>query len=302
MMTDTEDILRPLSRQELVDLQNLYYEKCPLELPYYCLIKNQLTWDDKIKQLVKEVDSGRISVRAYLKFYTSRYGNLRETGTFVAVTGDEDPTIYFHTLQEDPKQLLKYLSETSYINFTCSPVFACVSDEHMHILDALMEKVNCIGELLSDCSYYMMTNEKALEQSYEVPNDLILRELDPSYSTLLNERWVHRYPNSEKYIELLIRLNGGLGLFNKDDDEIVGWVVKNEFAGVGHLQTMPKYRQKGYGMILAKAMTKKIALDDGGTVHAFIVDKNTNSRLLFGKLGYEILAGSNWVRANYTTA
>ncbi|XP_062536770.1 uncharacterized protein LOC134205503 [Armigeres subalbatus] len=299
-MTDTEDILRPLSRRELVDLQNLYFEKSPLELPYYFIIKNQLTWDDKINQVGQKVDSRCLSVRAYLKFYTPRCGNPKETGTFVAITSDEDPTIYFHTLQEHHSQLLKYLSETRYINFSCSPVFACVSDNHIPVLDALLEKVNCIGEELSDCSYYMMTNEKALQQSYEVPNDVIMKQLVPSNSTLMNERWPHRYPNSEKYIELLIQLNGGLGLFDRDNDEIVGWVLKNEFAGVGHLQIMPNYRQKGYGMILAKAMTKKIALEDGGIVNAFIVDKNTNSRLLFGKLGYELIAGSNWIRANFT--
>lgn len=63
---------------------------------------------------------------------------------------------------------------------------------------------------------------------------------------------------------------------------------------------MPNYRQKGYGMILAKAMTKRIAQEDGGIVNAFIVDKNVNSRLLFDKLGYKMVAGSNWIRANFT--
>lgn len=68
---------------------------------------------------------------------------------------------------------------------------------------------------------------------FRVPNDVIMKQLVPSNSTLMNERWPHRYPNSEKYIELLIQLNGGLGLFDRDNDEIVGWVLKNEFAGVG---------------------------------------------------------------------
>lgn len=66
-----------------------------------------------------------------------------------------------------------------------------------------------------------------------VPSDVVIKELVPAYACLMNERWPHRYPNSEKYIELLIQLNGGLGLFNRADDEIIGWALKNEFAGVG---------------------------------------------------------------------
>lgn len=300
-MTDieqAEDILRPLSRQELVILEDLYFKKCPIELPFYFIIKNQLTWDDQLKQT--HVEERCLSTRAYLKFYTPRCGNPKETGTFIAITGEEDPTIYFQTLQEEPSQLLKYLTESSYIDYRCNPVFAAVSDQHLDILNRILGKVNCTPDILSDCSYYMMTNEEALLQSYETPKDVIMRELEPSHSTLMNELWPHRYPNSEKYIELLIKLNGGLGLFNKDSGEIVGWVLKNEFAGVGHLQIMPNHRQKGYGMILAKAMTKRIAQQDGGIVNVFIVDKNTNSRLLFDKLGYKLVAGSNWIRASFS--
>lgn len=60
---------------------------------------------------------------------------------------------------------------------------------------------------------------------------------------------------------------------------------------------MPNHRQKGYGELLAKAITKKIALEDGGIVNLFIVDKNVNSIRLFSKLGYKLIAGSNWIRA-----
>lgn len=66
-----------------------------------------------------------------------------------------------------------------------------------------------------------------------VPSDVVIKELVPVYANVMNDRWPHRYPNSEKYIELLILLNGGLGLFNKANDEIIGWALKNEFAGVG---------------------------------------------------------------------
>ncbi|XP_065094267.1 uncharacterized protein LOC135714823 [Ochlerotatus camptorhynchus] len=290
----TSDILRPLSRQELSDLKDLYYKHCPLEIQFYFLIKNQLEWDEKLEKLNRKQS---ICARAYLKFYSPRFVNPKETGTFVAITCEEYPSVYFHSLREGPSQLLKYLTDTQRINWSCHPVLCSISDQHMEILDTLLKQVNCVGELLSDCSYYMITNNQAASFEYEVPSDVVIKELDPAYGSLMNERWPHRYPNSEMYIKLLIELNGGLGLFNKDSDDIIGWALKNEFAGVGHLQVMPKHRQKGYGELLAKAITKKIALEDGGTVNLFIVDKNVNSIHLFTKLGYKLIAGSNWIQA-----
>lgn len=158
------DILRPLSRQELSDLKDLYYKHCPLEIQFYFLIKNQLEWDKKLEKLDgKQV----LSARSHLKFYSPRFVNPKETGTFVAITGDEDPSVYFHSLREKPSQLVKYLSETRRINWSCHPVFCGISDQHMVSLDALLEQVNCVGELLSDCSYYMITNDQAARFEYE---------------------------------------------------------------------------------------------------------------------------------------
>lgn len=158
------DVLRPLSREELSDLKDLYHKHCPLELQFYFLIKNQLDWEEKLD---KSAERQQLSARAFLKFYSPRCVNLKETGTFVAITGDEDPSVYFHSLREGPRQILKYLSETRRINWSCNPVFCAINDQHVEILHELLKQTNCVGELLSDCSYYMVTNDQAARFEYE---------------------------------------------------------------------------------------------------------------------------------------
>lgn len=296
---DDGDVLRPLSRQELVALRDLYARHVPQEVHFYFLLQNQLNWDTKLDGW-SESERRKLSVRAFIRFYRPRGEDEGgSTGTFVAISEDEDPNVYFHSLSETPEQVGRYLSETSRINWKCSPVFSSFSDPFTGMLAGVLEKFNCGYQELSDCAYYLIGKEEALQFQYEIPPNMVMKSLDASYSDLMNERWPHRYPNSEKYIRLLIQLNGGLGLFNATSGDLAGWILKNEFAGVGHLQVMPDYRRVGLGEILAKAMTKRIAQEDDGPVNAFIVDKNAASIRLFLKLGYRRIDGSNWVRADY---
>uniref|UniRef100_A0A1Q3FP93 N-acetyltransferase domain-containing protein n=1 Tax=Culex tarsalis TaxID=7177 RepID=A0A1Q3FP93_CULTA len=292
-----DDVLRPMSRTELEALRDLYAKHIPQEVQFYFLLQNQLNWNTKLDSW-SEADKRKLSVRAYIGFFKPSQDD-GTTGTFVAISEDEDPNVYFHSLKETPEQLERYLVDTKRINWACRPVFSSISDQFTPMLENVLKRFNCRYQELSDCSYYLISKEEALQFQYEIPPNLVLKDLNTAYTDLMNERWPHRYPNSEKYIRLMIEFNRGLGLFNADNDDLAGWVLKNEFAGVGHLQIMPDYRRKGLGEILAKAMTKRIAQEDNGPVNAFIVDKNAASIRLFLKIGYQRIDGSNWVRADY---
>ncbi|XP_053698406.1 uncharacterized protein LOC128745371 [Sabethes cyaneus] len=297
--TQYEDVLRPLSRQELCGLRDLYRKHYAVELHFFFFIKNVLRWQEQLTEL-SESEKSTLCVRVFVDFFTPKEGNPLETGTFVAITKNEDPNVYFHSLTEQPDKLKKYLFETKRIDWSVSPVFSCISDQYVPILENLIEINNCKYDLLSDCSYYLLPKEVAVQCQFQVPDDLVMKPLEPKYASVMNERWPHRYPHSQKLLELLIKFNGGYGLFSKTSGDIVGWVLKNEFAGIGHLQVLPEYRKRGLGEILTKAISKRIALEDNGDVNGFIVDKNLGSIKLLQKIGYQKIAGSNWVRAEYS--
>lgn len=226
-----DDVLQPMSRAELEALRDLYAKHLPQEIHFYFLLQNQLSWDSKLDSW-SEAEKRTLSVRAFIRFFKPKRDD-GTTGTFVGISEDEDPNVYFHSLSETPEQVGRYLSETSRINWKCSPVFSSFSDPFTGMLAGVLEKFNCGYQELSDCAYYLIGKEEALQFQYEIPPNMVMKSLDASYSDLMNERWPHRYPNSEKYIRLLIQLNGGLGLFNATSGDLAGWILKNEFAGVG---------------------------------------------------------------------
>ena len=83
-----DDILRPLSRDELEKLLQIYDNDKPEHIQMYFLIINQMDWDDKIEKMDPDV-AERISVKCRNKFYTHRHGNLEKNGTFISITGKE---------------------------------------------------------------------------------------------------------------------------------------------------------------------------------------------------------------------
>lgn len=63
---------------------------------------------------------------------------------------------------------------------------------------------------------------------------------------------------------------------------------------LGALQTDEQHLAKGYGSMVVKDISKKIA-QLGHDVHAGIFEENTPSRRLFEKLGFEAVGEVHWI-------
>lgn len=112
---------------------------------------------------------------------------------------------------------------------------------------------------------------------------------------VINPIWPHyREHISEIYLKKLIRLNGGFGLYRKDNDGLCSWIIKNNYGGLAILQTIEECKKKGYASIMAKYFSKHWA-ERGIDVFCFIMIKNTPSQRLFEKIGYEKEHGLNWI-------
>lgn len=81
-------------------------------------------------------------------------------------------------------------------------------------------------------------------------------------------------------------MNGGFGLFSKDHDELVAWVMKTCLGQIGFLQTMEGQTRKGYAEFLAKVISRQIA-EEGFEPMAAISQDNAASLSLFRKLGFQ---------------
>lgn len=99
---------------------------------------------------------------------------------------------------------------------------------------------------------------------------------------------------SRNYLKLIIRLNGGIGLFSKSDDSLRSWGLFNDVGGIGPLQTVDEHRRKGYANIIVDAMCKELANQEKSST-LFVVRDNVNAEKLFISNGFEICLNIFWI-------
>lgn len=111
-----------------------------------------------------------------------------------------------------------------------------------------------------------------------------------------NENWIYASEKSEHFLESLIEVNGGFGLFSEQNHEILSFVIFNEHRAIGMLTTLESAKRKGFGEFLAKFITKKIVEKFQIEPITFINNLNPVSINLFTKkLKFEKNCEMNWI-------
>lgn len=138
-----------------------------------------------------------------------------------------------------------------------------------------------------------------------------------------NSVWPFRNPNSLVFFERIAKYNPNIGAY-KVDGTMVAWLLRyfwkkkqnkgNNYYWIvvflrlptgllGALQTDEKYFGHGYGTLVTKVISKKIA-ELGHDIYAGILEKNYPSRNLFSKLGFKSIGEVHWIttKINWTEA
>lgn len=96
------------------------------------------------------------------------------------------------------------------------------------------------------------------------------------------------YPaNDMESIEVFENLIGKLpsfGVFSASG-ELAAWMVQSYYGAMFSMQTRPEYRRKGYGIFLAKFLTK-VVTERGYIPFVIIRPENAASKGLYAKLGF----------------
>lgn len=96
------------------------------------------------------------------------------------------------------------------------------------------------------------------------------------------------------YVEYLIDHCSTKGLFN-ENRELVAWCLSMPTGSLAILQVDEKHQRKGFGEIVTKAITKKIASESENDITANIVFDNFKSSNLFTKLGFKDIDKNFWI-------
>lgn len=91
------------------------------------------------------------------------------------------------------------------------------------------------------------------------------------------------YPKSD--LLDTVKLNIGLGIFSRKNNELLAWAMCGSYGGLSTLIVQPDHRGRGLGKLVVLAVTKYMG-EKGISPHALVNDSNNVSQNLFKKVGY----------------
>lgn len=84
-------------------------------------------------------------------------------------------------------------------------------------------------------------------------------------------------------------MNGGFGIFGKEDNKLRAWALGYDNGGLGTLHTMDAHRRKGYAKIVVKAFCKDFG-EQNKDIVIFASQTNVPSRSLFESCGFKLIS------------
>ncbi|KAJ8679175.1 hypothetical protein QAD02_014962 [Eretmocerus hayati] len=232
-------------------------------------------------------------------------GGRYDAGAFIATASNGEYTVIVFAFEESKDMLQKIITDSDVIDWSREITFAVVHQTFADVLERAIENMKFIKKISfatmkkTTTINYFQSKDECLQFEFQVPDDCYLRPLDVSHIPLVNSLWPHQNRKnpelSQKYLETFVKLNTSAGLFRKEDDALVSWILHDDIGSLGTLQTVEAHKQKGYGKIVAKALAKNLAEREGLDSTLFIVQSNVASQKLFNSLGYRPLKKVCWI-------
>ena len=283
------DILRELNDEELNYVLEQLKKKLPYAIRDYYFIQCALKFREKAKNF------SDVSMKCLPKFYT-HYNGKKDNCTVFAITGNEDHTVSAFTFENSLKELKECFDHTELIKWDQGVLIVLMHAEQTVV--PLQTIMNNGANLKEDkhASYYWMTMEEAQHDSFTItiPENTMIKSLTEQHAKTCNDMWQWRSNNSDKFIRSLILINGGYGLFNQTTNELLAFALINDHFATGLLNVAKQCRGKGYGELMARYLTIKIA-KMGLHPTCYIDAHNTVSQKLYNKIGYKKIGDINWI-------
>uniref|UniRef100_A0A336MH44 CSON001619 protein n=1 Tax=Culicoides sonorensis TaxID=179676 RepID=A0A336MH44_CULSO len=158
----------------------------------------------------------------------------------------------------------------------------------------IIEKKNLVAELEFHTYMQYLPKEEAEHFDETPPDGITLKPMTTlEHAIQANKAWLFHDDGSLFFIKRLMEWNENIGAFN-EKDELVAWCFRFQFGGLGLLHVTDKYKRKGLGSTIVKAMAKRLALLGSDTI-ASVVTHNQPSLNMFQKLGFREIDEVSWI-------
>ncbi|XP_073821024.1 uncharacterized protein isoform X2 [Musca autumnalis] len=133
---------------------------------------------------------------------------------------------------------------------------------------------------------YQQVRNHAMPTNTICPDEFVVRTLCISDATIINDTWYSRQNGSIDFFRNLIEYNICLGIYRKDNNELVAWCTRCPCGFLGTLHVREVYRRHGLASVLINEFSKRVA-QQGDSVRTMIYDGNEISKKLFLKHGFQ---------------
>lgn len=136
-------------------------------------------------------------------------------------------------MQENGEEIRDCILKTQLIEWKFGPIFLSTQEKfNSYIMEIVTE--NKYEIFLQTWSFLAhMPKERALELKVTIPDDVYLGALTIEDCDVINSEWPYRYNGSLEYIQDLVLLNAGIGVYAKESSKLLCWVIKNENGAAG---------------------------------------------------------------------
>ncbi|KPJ17146.1 hypothetical protein RR48_14002 [Papilio machaon] len=169
------------------------------------------------------------------------------------------------------EDVLLDLTKPLYLNFT-----------HEAIVNRFEKRYEAHDKITGDV--YVCDNPPEDTSADDLPPDVELVRLQPEHMKAVHDL----YPASDieccEVFEKLVAELPAYGIFV--EGQLAAWMVQSYYGAMFSMQTRPEFRRKGYGIYLARRLTKEVAAR-GYKPFVVIRPENDASRSLYSKLGFE---------------
>ncbi|KZS02954.1 Uncharacterized protein APZ42_034405 [Daphnia magna] len=139
---------------------------------------------------------------------------------------------------------------------------------------------------------YFIAIQEALNLQISEMNGVYVKSLEPCHAKIVYDHWPYNASTRVEYIGKEIELLPSAGVFLKENDELVSWMMCHPPNGMSRLHTLEEHRRRGYASLVTQYLTKRVA-QSGVVPFVNIVIGNTASCKFFESMGFKHLRPIN---------
>ncbi|XP_050297231.1 glycine N-acyltransferase-like protein 2 isoform X4 [Anthonomus grandis grandis] len=174
-----------------------------------------------------------------------------------------------------------------YLNYTHARIIEKIEDFYGKI--GTMEKLSgdIYGLIYGAEENLVLKDDENSSEQIVFTDQAEMLQLKKEHAQIIHDLYPANHMECIEIFEKLIEKLPCFGVFSAQGD-LAAWMVQSYYGAMFSMQTRPEYRRKGYGIILAKHLTKLVS-DRGYLPFVVIRPENDASRSLYSKLGFKKL-------------